>query len=186
MNLKKMQTTDAMVALYVLVSFIMLIVPLPSWLLDVFMAFNMAVSFTILFVCMFVQEVLDNPDEDFKVLIENALDKSGKYYDNDDYDCFNRIYDSLFSLNDDEIGSGGYVVASLEVALYSCYHTGNYKEAVLRAVNYGGDTDTNAIIAGGLAAVYYGFDSIPEEWLDTVIRLDYIKDLCDNFYKSLK
>ncbi|RAP47540.1 MAG: hypothetical protein BZ135_01870 [Methanosphaera sp. rholeuAM6] len=133
-----------------------------------------------------VQEVLNNPDEDFKALIENALDKSGKYYDNDEYDCFNRIYDSLFLLNDDEIGSGGYVVASLEVALYSCYHTDNYEEAVLRAVNYGGDTDTNAIIAGGLAAVYYGFDGIPDEWLDTLIRLDYIKGLCDEFYKSLK
>ena len=59
MNLKKMHATDAMVAIYVLVSFVMLIVPLPSWTLDLFMAFNMAISFTILFVCMFVQEVLD-------------------------------------------------------------------------------------------------------------------------------
>ena len=60
MNLNgKMKTTDAIVAVYVLVSFIMLIVPLPSWLLDVFMAFNMAIAFTILFVCMFVKEVLD-------------------------------------------------------------------------------------------------------------------------------
>ncbi len=60
MNLNgKMKTTDAIVAIYVLVSFIMLIVPLPSWLLDVFMAFNMAIAFTILFVCMFVKEVLD-------------------------------------------------------------------------------------------------------------------------------
>ncbi len=59
MNIKKMKATDAMVALYVLVSFVMLIVPLPSGLLDVFMAFNMAIGFTILFVCMFVQEVLD-------------------------------------------------------------------------------------------------------------------------------
>ncbi|MBQ7955829.1 MAG: flagellar biosynthesis protein FlhA [Lachnospiraceae bacterium] len=59
MNIKKMHTTDAMVAIYMLVSFIMLIVPLPAGLLDIFMAFNMAISFTILFVCMFVQEVLD-------------------------------------------------------------------------------------------------------------------------------
>ncbi|MED9902635.1 MAG: flagellar biosynthesis protein FlhA [Lachnospiraceae bacterium] len=54
-----MKSTDAMVAIYVLVAFVMLIVPVPSWLLDVFMAFNMAIAFTILFVCMFAKEVLD-------------------------------------------------------------------------------------------------------------------------------
>lgn len=47
------------VAVYVLVAFVMFIVPLDAWLLDIFMAFNMAVAFTILFVCMFAKEVLD-------------------------------------------------------------------------------------------------------------------------------
>lgn len=55
----RMRKTDAVVAVYVLVAFIMFIVPLPAWLLDVFMAFNMAVAFTVLFVCMFSKEVLD-------------------------------------------------------------------------------------------------------------------------------
>lgn len=59
MNIGKMKSTDAMVAIYVLVAFVMLIVPVPAWLLDVFMAFNMAIAFTILFVCMFAKEVLD-------------------------------------------------------------------------------------------------------------------------------
>lgn len=56
MKLKKM---DAVIAIYMLVAFVMLIVPLSSWLLDIFMAFNMAIAFTILFVCMFAKEVLD-------------------------------------------------------------------------------------------------------------------------------
>ena len=55
----KMAKTDAIVAIYVLVAFIMLIVPLPAGILDVFMAFNIAIAFTILFVCMFSKEVLD-------------------------------------------------------------------------------------------------------------------------------
>ncbi len=59
MNLVKLQRTDALVAIYVLTAFIMLIVSLPAGVLDVFMAFNIAISFTILFVCMFSQEVLD-------------------------------------------------------------------------------------------------------------------------------
>lgn len=55
----KMKKMDSVVAIYVLVSFIMLIVRLPLPLLDFFMAFNMAIAFTILFVCMFAKEVLD-------------------------------------------------------------------------------------------------------------------------------
>ena len=55
----RLAKTDAIVAIYVLVAFIMLIVPLPASILDVFMAFNIAVAFTILFACMFTKEVLD-------------------------------------------------------------------------------------------------------------------------------
>ncbi len=55
----ELQKWDAVVAIYILTAFIMLIVPLPAWILDVFMAFNMAVAFTILFAAMFSKEVLD-------------------------------------------------------------------------------------------------------------------------------
>ena len=55
----RMQKADAIIALYMLIAFIMFIVPLPAFLLDIFMAFNMAVGFTVLFVCMFTKEVLD-------------------------------------------------------------------------------------------------------------------------------
>ncbi len=55
----RLHKTDAIVAIYILIAFIMLIVPLPAELLDVFMAFNIAISFAILFACMFSKEVLD-------------------------------------------------------------------------------------------------------------------------------
>ncbi|MGN0401014.1 MAG: flagellar biosynthesis protein FlhA [Acetatifactor sp.] len=55
----KMAKTDTIIAVYILVAFIMLIVPLPAAVLDVCMAFNIAISFTILFTCMFSKEVLD-------------------------------------------------------------------------------------------------------------------------------
>jgi flagellar biosynthesis protein FlhA len=55
----RLQKTDAIVAIYILTAFIMLIVPMPAFLLDFFMAFNIAIAFTILFVCMFSKEVLD-------------------------------------------------------------------------------------------------------------------------------
>lgn len=55
----KMKKQDVGVALYVLAAFVMFIVPIPPALLDVFLALNMAIAFTILFVCMFTKEVLE-------------------------------------------------------------------------------------------------------------------------------
>lgn len=130
------------------------------------------------------EEILEHPEKDFKKLIVNGIDKSREYYDNNEYECFNRIYTDLFDMDDDNLSSKGYVVYSLEISLYSCYHTNSYKEAVLKAINYGRDTDTNGIISGGLAALYYGYDSIPEIWLEQIVKLDYIKDLCKEFFHS--
>ena len=111
--------------------------------------------------------------------------KSRKYCENEEYPCFNKLYSSLFTQDESKIGSTGYVVDSLEVALYNCYHTTTYKEAVLKSINYGGDTDTNAIITGGLAGLYYGYGEIPGDWIE-IIKIDYIQDLCEKFYQSLK
>ncbi len=59
LNFTKLSKTDAIVGVYILVAFLMFLIPLPVALLDVFMAFNIAIAFTILFVCMFTKEVLD-------------------------------------------------------------------------------------------------------------------------------
>lgn len=54
-----MKKADIGVALYVLAAFVMLIVPVPSWLLDILLAFNISVAFVIMFGCMFAKEVLE-------------------------------------------------------------------------------------------------------------------------------
>jgi len=54
-----MKKADVGVALYVLAAFVMFIVPIPSWLLDIFLAINISIAFTIMFGCMFSKEVLD-------------------------------------------------------------------------------------------------------------------------------
>ena len=54
-----MKKTDLGIALYLLTAIAMLIITIPSWLLDVFLAINISISFTILFGCMFTKEVLD-------------------------------------------------------------------------------------------------------------------------------
>jgi ADP-ribosylglycohydrolase len=55
---------------------------------------------------------------------------------------------------------------------------------VLKAVNLGGDTDTIAAIAGGLAGALYGYESIPEEWLAQLQKKDYIEELCERAAES--
>jgi ADP-ribosyl-[dinitrogen reductase] hydrolase len=47
-----------------------------------------------------------------------------------------------------------------------------------KAVNLGGDTDTIAAIAGGLAGINYGFESIPIEWLSDLRKVELIEDVC--------
>jgi len=57
----------------------------------------------------------------------------------------------------------------------------SYSEAVLKAVNLGGDTDTTAAVTGGLAGIYYGIDNIPKKWIDQIARKQDIIDLARRF-----
>ena len=99
---------------------------------------------------------------------------------------YERIFEPNFAkLSRNEIKSSGYVVDTLEAALWCVLTTDSYRECVLKAVNLGGDTDTIAAIAGGLAGALYGYDAIPKEWLDTLAKVGYIEDLCDRAGKMM-
>lgn len=69
-----------------------------------------------------------------------------------------------------DIRSGGFVIDTLEAALWCFLTTDNYQDAVLKAVNLGGDTDTTAAVTGALAGLAYGLASIPAIWLEQVAR----------------
>ena len=93
-----------------------------------------------------------------------------------------RHFEPLFAIENrsrDSIKSGGYVVDTLEAALWCLLTTDSYEECVLKAVNLGSDTDTVAAVAGGLVGALYGVESIPPEWLDTLIKREYIESLCE-------
>lgn len=75
----------------------------------------------------------------------------------------------------------GWGVASLQAALHCIFTTDSFEEALVKAVNLGGDADTIGAITGGLAGALYGYDSIPDRWkasLDTVVSLE-LDDLCN-------
>jgi len=69
---------------------------------------------------------------------------------------------------EDQIQGTGYVVKSMEAALWCFYITNTFKEAVLKAANLGDDADTTAAICGQVAGAYYGISSIPSDWLKRV------------------
>lgn len=87
-------------------------------------------------------------------------------------------------LKRDEIKSSGYVVDTLEAALWCFLNTETYRDCVLAAVNLGEDTDTVAAVAGGLAGIVYGCggkNGIPTRWINQIARKEWIQMLCDNF-----
>lgn len=99
---------------------------------------------------------------------------------------FSRIQaDNFKELTESEIQSGGYVVDTLEAAIWCLLTTEDYKSCVLKAVNLGIDTDTTAAVAGGLAGLTYGYESIPTEWIKTLAKKDYIEKMCNDLYSKL-
>ena len=91
-------------------------------------------------------------------------------------------------LKRNDIKSTGYVIDTLEAALWCFLTTDNYRDCVLQAVNLGDDTDTTVAVAGGLAGLYYGADTekgIPIDWIDQIACKDSIKDLCEQAEKVL-
>lgn len=67
-----------------------------------------------------------------------------------------------------DIESSGYVISTLESALYSFYKFDTFKESVLFAVNLGNDSDTVGCVTGIISGAYYGIRKIPIEWIKTL------------------
>ena len=99
---------------------------------------------------------------------------------------FNRILnEEIWKYPEESIKSGGYVLDSIEACFWCVMNSHDYKETVLKAVNLGGDTDTIAALAGGLAGLAYGFDQIPDEWINVVVKKEEILQLCERFGSSI-
>ena len=88
-------------------------------------------------------------------------------------------YNEFKAIELKDIRSTGYVIDTLEASLWCIFNTSSFKDAVLKAVNLGDDTDTVGAITGALAGVIYGNDSIPSEWINVLARKDDIIELAN-------
>lgn len=77
----------------------------------------------------------------------------------------------------DQIKGSGYVVESLEAALWAFWQTDNFRDAILLAANLGDDADTTAAVCGQIAGAYYGIDGIPPNWLEWLYRKGDIEQI---------
>lgn len=93
------------------------------------------------------------------------------------------IADGSFKIkNPPQIRGTGYVVDSLEAALWAFHHSDDFKTGALLAVNLGDDADTTGAVFGQIAGAYYGEHSIPRHWMNTISRYDDIKNLADQLH----
>lgn len=125
-------------------------------------------------------------DSSLHICVEQGIREAIEFYNDkryneiDNYKRLRNLFD-FSNLSEKEIKSSGYVVDTLEAAIWCLLNTNSYKECVLKAVNLGDDTDTVGAVVGGLAGIYYGYDNIPKEWLDVLAKRKYIEKLCKKF-----
>jgi len=91
------------------------------------------------------------------------------------------LIDDLTTLSDNQFSGCGYARDTAVTSIWCILSTNTYKEAVLKAVNYGDDTDTTACVTGGLGGLVYGVDGIPEDWVNSLARKDDIIELVEQY-----
>ena len=117
--------------------------------------------------------------------VESGIRSALSYYKNKS--AFSGIYPEFESLGDiglwkeSQVRGSGYVLHTLQAALWCLLTTSCYADCVLKAVCLGEDTDTTAAVAGGLAGLWYGLQSIPEKWLHGLARYKELEDICNRF-----
>jgi ADP-ribosyl-[dinitrogen reductase] hydrolase len=84
--------------------------------------------------------------------------------------------------DESDIRGSGYVVDSLEAALWCFDTTKSFEAAILKSVNLGEDADTTAAICGQVAGAYYGESGIPQRWRDLVAMREDICELANQLH----
>ena len=91
---------------------------------------------------------------------------------------------SFKELEPPEIRGRGFVVKSLEAALWAFYKTNSFEDGCLLAVNLGEDADTTGAIYGQLAGAYYGLNNIPEKWTKKLVKREMIESIIKKLVQS--
>jgi len=83
-----------------------------------------------------------------------------------------------------DIRGTGYVVESLEAALWAFHKSKDFRDGALLAVNLGDDADTTGAVYGQIAGAFYGYDGIPAPWCDVIAMRELILGLADRLHSA--
>lgn len=87
----------------------------------------------------------------------------------------------MASKSESDIKSSGWVVDTLECALWGFFKYDTWEGGALAVVNRGGDSDTAGAVYGALAGVYYGYEAIPENWISRMVNAELVRDVSVRF-----
>ncbi|GAB3715099.1 ADP-ribosylglycohydrolase family protein [Spirosoma flavus] len=137
----------------------------------------------------FGRELLRSADKDIAYTkMQESVNRysSEQSFSTDEMQFFARILtQNIAQFEEQDIQSSGYVLDALESSLWCFLTTDSYREAVLKAVNLGGDTDTTACVTGGLAGLFYGPEALPDNWVARLVRQKDITELAERFANTL-
>ena len=85
-----------------------------------------------------------------------------------------------------EIQSSGYVVHTLETALWAFFSTSKFQERALKVVNLGDDADTVSSFYGGLSGAWYGIEVIPSEWIEGLQAKSMVDEVTEGVVKLVE
>lgn len=115
----------------------------------------------------------------YSTLVQRVLIEDGLVLD--DIDAILAGYDF-----GDSFRAGGYIVTSYYAALRSFRQTDSFRDCMIDIINLGGDTDTNACIAGMLAGAHYGLSGIQHSWLYNIQDYEYLYKLCEALWDRVR
>ena len=107
-------------------------------------------------------------------------------YKNDSDEQSAKAFERFVQTSDSEIHSSGYVLHTLEAALWAFFSTSTFQEGALRVVNLGDDSDTVGAVYGGLSGVWYGIEAIPNEWIGGLQAKDLIDSVAEQVIKLVQ
>lgn len=126
--------------------------------------------------CLVARRLLEGMD--FNAALSHSVQNIREIYA--DMSDYNEEFEFRLQPDEPDIWRGngsGYVIDSLRSAFMIMREAGCYEDAVKRAVSLGNDTDTTACILGGLAGIAFGYDSIPERWINTLRQKASVEEL---------
>jgi ADP-ribosyl-[dinitrogen reductase] hydrolase len=83
--------------------------------------------------------------------------------------------------NREDVNNSGWAVSTLQAALWAFQTTDSFEDALIEAVNLGGDADTIGAVCGQIAGAYYGYSAIPERWLAAIKDREKLNKLINEF-----